>query len=79
MENRLAQQIIKLIADASGDFIAKAMLNRTCERMGIKADAIEPGHIPQLAESIGRSLTLFADADTGREVARKIRALAGSE
>lgn len=77
MENRLAQQVIKLIADASGDFIAKAMLNRTCERMGIKADALEPSHIPQLADGIERSLALFADADTGRQVAKKIRALAG--
>ncbi len=77
MENRLAQQVIKLISDASGDFIAKAMLNRTCERMGIKADALEPNRIPELADIIERSITLFADAATGAEVARKVRALAG--
>ncbi len=76
MENRLAQQVVKLLADASGDFIAKAMLNRMCERMGIKTDALEPNRIPELADSIERSLTLFADADTGAEVAKKIRALA---
>ena len=77
MENRLAQQVIKIVADAVGDFIAKAMVNRNCEKLGVKPDMLDAGHIPELAHGIERSLALFADATTGRAVAEKIMELGG--
>ena len=77
MENRLAREIIKTVADAVGDFIAKAMVNRNCERLGVKPDMLDASHIPELARGIERSLGLFADAKTGRTVAEKIMELGG--
>jgi len=75
MENRLAREVIKIVADAVGDFIAKAIVNRNCERMGIKPDMLDARHISALARGVEKSLVLFADAETGRAVAGKIREL----
>ncbi len=76
MENKLAHEVIEIVADAAGDFIAKAIVNRNCEKLGFKADSLLPSHIPDLANGIEKSLVLFADAETGRAVAEKIKALA---
>ena len=75
MANKLAQEIEKILADAVGDFIAKATVKKNCELIGTTPDALTPDKLPELAEKIDKSVSFFSGKDVGSALAEKIRAL----
>ncbi len=75
MSNKLAQEIEKILADAVGDFIAKATVKKNCELIGTTPDTLTPDMLPELAEKISTSVSFFSGKEEGRALAEKIRAL----
>lgn len=75
MANKLAQEIEKILAEAVGEFIAKATVKKNCEMIGCTPETLTPAHLPELADKIDKSVSFFSGKDVGSALADKIRAL----
>lgn len=75
MANKLAQEIEKILAEAVGDFIAKATVKKNCELIGCTPDTLTPAQLPQLAEKIDKSISFFSGKEVGSALAEKIKTL----
>ena len=79
MTNELTQNVTRILSAALGDFVARAMLDRNCETIGTTPQALSAEQLPHLADTIERSISFFADKETGKQVAQKLRALGNSQ
>jgi hypothetical protein len=75
LSNKLAQEIEKILAEAVGDFIAKATVKKNCELIGTTPDTITPDKLPELADKIDKSVSFFSGKDVGANLAQKVRSL----
>ncbi len=75
MANRLAQEIEKILADAVGDFIARATVKKNCELIGTTPDTLTAEQLPELAEKINKSVSFFSGKEVGDSLAEKIKSL----
>lgn len=75
MANKLAQEIEKILAEAVGDFIAKATVKKNCELIGCTPDTLTQAQLPQLAEKIDKSISFFSGKEVGSALAEKIKTL----
>jgi hypothetical protein len=79
MPNQLAQNIIRIISVATGEFVAKAMVERNCRLIGTKPEALSYEQLPRLADTLEESLRFFADQETARKIASGVRAWGNSQ
>lgn len=75
MANKLAQEIEKILAEAVGEFIAKATVKKNCELIGCTPDTLTAAQLPELAEKIDKSVSFFSGKDVGSSLAEKIKTL----
>jgi hypothetical protein len=75
LANKLAQEIERILAEAVGDFIAKATVKKNCELIGTTPDTLTPDKLPELAEKIGRSVSFFSGKDVGAALAQRIQSI----
>lgn len=75
MANKLAQEIEKILAEAVGDFIARATVKKNCELIGTTPDTLTADQLPELAVKIDKSVSFFSGKDVGVSLAEKIKAL----
>jgi hypothetical protein len=75
LSNKLAQEIEKILAEAVGDFIAKATVKKNCELIGTTPDTITPDKLPELADKIDKSVSFFSGKDVGANLAQKVGSL----
>ncbi len=75
MQNPIAQNVQRILAATVGDFVARAMLKKSCSLMGIAPEQLEPDHLTPLADSLGKSVSFFTGNEIGAEVAEQVRAL----
>jgi hypothetical protein len=73
--NSLAQEIEKILSDELGEFIARATVKKNCELIGCAPEALTTAQLPELAESISKSVTFFSGEGKGKELADRIRNL----
>jgi hypothetical protein len=77
MANRLAQEVLATLAEPLGDFIARAVMKRNCERLGIDPESLAPKDLDELSGVFEKSLAVFADPETAKVVAEKVRSMGG--
>ncbi len=75
MQNPIALNVQRILSATVGDFVARAMLKKSCNLMGIAPEQLEPDHLAPLADNLGRSVSFFAGNEIGTEVAEQVRAL----
>ena len=75
MNNRLAQEVEKILSEELGEFIAQATLKKGLEQIGCTADKLTGEQLPELAERLEKSVNFFAGSGKGAPLADRIRAL----
>ncbi len=75
MPNALAQNVIRILSETTGEFVASAMVERNCRLIGTTPQALSSGHLAPLADTLEESISFFADKEIAMDVARRVRAL----
>lgn len=73
--NSIARQVERVLSEAVGEFLARAMLRKNCELIGTTPETLTAAQLPELSEKIEKSVSFCSGKDMGRTIARKIAAL----
>ena len=77
MNNKLAQEVERILSEELGEFIAQATLKKGLEQIGCSSDKLTNAQLTQLSEKLEKSVNFFAGNGKGAPIAERIRALKG--
>jgi len=75
--NKIARQVERVLSEAVGDFLARAVVRKNCELIGTTPETLTAVQLLELSEKIEKSVSFCSGKDMGRMMARKIAALNG--